>query len=252
MSEPTTADLLWAPTIGTATRRGPRPRVTLAELVATGIRLADDEGLDAASMQRVADEVGVTKMALYRYVPNRDALIALMVDTAMGPVSASASASGPASEADDPDASPASWQPRLRAWAHAVHDVFAAHRWLLTAAVGARVFGPNELSWTEAGLGVLEELPLTAGERLDTLTLVSAHVRGLVQQETQPDLEAQLAETLGAVLTANADAYPLAAAAFADAATDTAQDAALEYGLDRIIAGIAALIAARQRAPRRS
>ncbi|QEO14243.1 TetR/AcrR family transcriptional regulator [Agromyces intestinalis] len=238
MSEPTAADLLWAPASGTATRRGPRPRVTLAELVATGIRLADAEGLDAASMQRVADEVGVTKMALYRYVPNRDALIALMVDTAMGPVSAP-------KRADDPDASPASWQPRLRAWAHAVHDVFAAHRWLLTAAVGARVFGPNELSWTEAGLGVLEELPLTAGERLDTLTLVSAHVRGLVQQETQPDLEAQLAETLGAVLTANADAYPLAAAAFADAATDTAQDAALEYGLDRIIAGIAALVAAR-------
>jgi AcrR family transcriptional regulator len=45
--------------------------MTLEGIVAKAIAIADAEGLDSVSMQRVADELGATKMSLYRYTPGK-------------------------------------------------------------------------------------------------------------------------------------------------------------------------------------
>lgn len=229
MPDPTATELLWA--APRTPKRGPRPRVRLDEIVATAVRLADTEGIAAASMQRVADELGVTKMALYRYVPGRAELVALMVDAAMGPA---------------PEPAGDGWRAGLERWARAMREVFTAHRWLLGTAVGPRAFGPNELGWTESGLAALAELPLTAAERLDTLALIGAQQRGLLQQQTEGEVEARLGAMLAEVLAANAADYPLAAAALGDAAAAGGHDHADDYGLARILDGIAALAAARR------
>ncbi|GAA1525993.1 TetR/AcrR family transcriptional regulator [Nocardioides humi] len=225
MSYDGVAQVLWAQ--GRTPRRGPRPRVSLDGIVAAAVRVADAEGLEAASMQRVAAEVGVTKMALYRHVPGKAELVALMVDRTLGE---------PPATGDGP------WRARLAAWAQAMRDGFAAHRWLLAAAVGPRVFGPNELGWLEAGLAALDGLPLGPAERLDSLVLVGSHVRALVQQATEPATERALALALADVLASRADAYPLAAAAFAGAA---GRDDAFAFGLERVLDGIEALVASR-------
>ncbi|HMO11233.1 MAG TPA: helix-turn-helix domain-containing protein, partial [Actinotalea sp.] len=60
-------------------RRGPRPGLTVPQIVQAAIRLADAEGLAAVSMARVAEELGVTTMALYRYVGGEDQLVAAMI-----------------------------------------------------------------------------------------------------------------------------------------------------------------------------
>jgi AcrR family transcriptional regulator len=58
--------LLWR-TPGEPTR-GPRRGLTLDEIAWAAVEVADRDGLAGLSMQRVAAEVGLTKMALYRYV----------------------------------------------------------------------------------------------------------------------------------------------------------------------------------------
>ena len=85
--------------------RGPKPALTLEAIAETAIRVADADGLDAVSMQRVAAELGFTKMALYRYLPGKSDLLALMVEHALG---------GP------PDLGDVTWRQGLRAWAHAL------------------------------------------------------------------------------------------------------------------------------------
>lgn len=65
--------------------RGPKPSLTAGRIAEAAIRIADKEGLDAASLARVAKEFGVTAMALYRYVPGKAELLDLMVDLAIGP-----------------------------------------------------------------------------------------------------------------------------------------------------------------------
>lgn len=56
----------------------------LDAIAAAGIDIADRDGLSAVTMQRVAERLGVTKMALYRYVPGKVELVALMIDLGIG------------------------------------------------------------------------------------------------------------------------------------------------------------------------
>ena len=78
----TSRELLWGPPAGA--RRGPKPRYTLDAIAEAAMTIADDEGLDAVTMQRVAERLGTTKMALYRYMPGRAELDAVMLDRALG------------------------------------------------------------------------------------------------------------------------------------------------------------------------
>lgn len=220
MPEVTLTDLLWS--APRPPRRGPRPRIELAGIVAAAISVADAEGIEAASMQRVADEIHVTKMALYRHVPGRAELVALMVEAALAP----------------PPTLPDGWRAGLRAWADAMRVAATRHRWLAAATAGGRLIGPTEAGWMEAGLGALSALSLTSAERLDTLALVSSHVRGMVQQESAPHPELTIATLLLDALGARAEEFPRTAGAFADATSGRATDNAYEYGLERILDGI--------------
>lgn len=228
-----TAELLWGSR--QQPQRGPKPGLSLERIVATATAIADAEGLAAVSMQRIAGELGYTKMSLYRYTPGKAELMALMLDTALG---------APPELAD----LPGGWRPKLRAWAMRMWEVTRRHPWALELAVGARVFGPNELGWLEAGLAALAGTGLAGAERLDTIALLSGHVRSLVQQDTasgtaSDTTEQDLAVMLGEILTEHHESYPETSAALAAASATATQDNALDFGLDRILDGLAFLIA---------
>lgn len=236
MSAPSTLDLLWgAPQ---RPKRGPKPSLTLERIVGEAIALADAEGLANLSMQRLSERLGCAKMALYRYVPGKTELTALMLDAAMG---------------TPPAAAAPAWRDGLRVWSETIFERMRAHPWTLELANGVRPMGPNEIAWLESALAALSESPLTGAERLDTVVLLLGHARSLVQQtgatSADDDLEARLAEQIGQVVAGHADRYPHVIAAFADQAADPAavRNDALNFGVDRILDGIAALIAHRTR-----
>jgi AcrR family transcriptional regulator len=56
------------------------------------VALADGEGIDAVSMRRLAQDLGVVPMALYKHVQNKDELLDGMVEVIIGDIDASASA----------------------------------------------------------------------------------------------------------------------------------------------------------------
>lgn len=143
MPTPTHADLWTRPRRGA---RGPRAKVTRTRVVRAAVRIADRGGLAAVSMEAVAARLGISAMALYRHVPGKAALVALMLDDGLGP----------------PPKLAGSWRRRLVAWAQALAEVFRAHPWSLEASAGLRAMGPNELAWLNAGMAALEptRLPL--------------------------------------------------------------------------------------------
>src|SRR5580692_12477089 len=122
MAAPTALDLLW----GTRERprRGPRPSMSLDRIVTEAISLADAEGLASLSMQRLAERLGCAKMALYRYVPGKAELEALMLDAALGAAPEPA-ATDPASGDDEDDDE--RWRAQLRAWAMTMFERMLAH-----------------------------------------------------------------------------------------------------------------------------
>ncbi len=73
--------LLWRRTAPPApARTGRKPRLSLDAVIAAAVAVADTEGLEAASMARVAARLGVATMTLYTYVPSRAELVDLMID----------------------------------------------------------------------------------------------------------------------------------------------------------------------------
>ncbi|HEY1668648.1 MAG TPA: GntR family transcriptional regulator, partial [Trebonia sp.] len=77
------------PGSGSIVRRGNAPaaattrraRLSQQEIVETGVRIADADGLPLVTMRRVADSLGVSTMALYRHVPNKGDLTLRMSDS---------------------------------------------------------------------------------------------------------------------------------------------------------------------------
>jgi AcrR family transcriptional regulator len=245
MSVPTTLDLLW----GTAQRprRGPKPSLTLERIVAEAIGHADAEGLASLSMQRLAERLGCAKMALYRYVPGKAELEALMLDAALGAAPDPAPAS-PGDEAAPGAADP--WRAHLRAWAMTMFQRMLAHPWAHELAQGIRPLGPNEVGWMESALTTLAGSGLTGAESLDTVALLAGHVRGLALQAAASGgdgLEAALGRQVSQALAAQAGRYPRTVAAFAESGPPGDRDNALDFGIDRILDGLGVLIADRAR-----
>ena len=61
-----------------------RRDLTAAEITARTARIMRDEGADAVTMRRVAAESGVTAMAIYNHVSNKEELLTLVVDSVIG------------------------------------------------------------------------------------------------------------------------------------------------------------------------
>lgn len=148
-------------------RRGPKPSLHLDAIVATAIEIADEEGLEALSMQRLAKRLGYTTMSLYRYVRAKTDLVDLMIEAAFGAC---------------PPADPASsWRDQLERWALAIGAGFLAHPWSLAATTRLRVIGPNELGWMNTGVRILTRAGLSGEEAFDALLVVVGHVRTVAQ-----------------------------------------------------------------------
>ncbi|MEV6599190.1 TetR/AcrR family transcriptional regulator [Actinoplanes sp. NPDC051346] len=207
--------------------RGPRPTLDLTGLADAGIAIADAEGLAAVSMQRVAAALGVTKMALYRYVPGKAELLALMLERAIGA---------------PPEPDPGDWRAGLTQWARALLEAYLRHPWVLEVTVGPRPLGPAELTWMETGLRLLEGTGLRGAERFDTLATLAAQARSAADQlRGGADPEGQLATVIATVVRDHAERFPAVVAAVTESADDD-REQAFDFGLERILDGLQALM----------
>ena len=215
--------------------RGPKPGLSLDAVVRAAIALADAEGLEALTMLRVATRLGVTPMALYRYVPGKEELIDLMTDAARG--------APPAPEGR-------AWRVEITRWARASLALFQRRPWLLESAQRRVPIGPSWLGWLEAGLLALSASGLPPHELVAAVMLIDGHVRATAQLAVGAAGTEQWGQDFGRVLHAvRGDArYPaLTRVADAGGFDFGASDAAspFEFGLRRLLDGLAG------RAPRR-
>lgn len=165
-----TLALLWRTTERPS--RGPKPRLTLDQIVATAIALADAEGLETLSMRRVAEKLGVGTMTLYRYVPSKSELIDLMLDAATG-------------EATGQETSDWSWRQKLESIAREAWAFYHRHPWVLQVAIARPVLGPHVMRQTEAALHALSVYGLPYREVEATLQTLDAFVRGLARRSVE-------------------------------------------------------------------
>ncbi len=77
--------------------RGRPARLSQARTIQTALDLLDESGLDALTMRRLADALGVQAGALYRYFATKQDLLTAMAERMVGGV---ADAAGPAGDGD--------------------------------------------------------------------------------------------------------------------------------------------------------
>lgn len=144
-----------------------KPRFSRAQIAEVALRIADDEGFEAVSMRRIADELGAGTMTLYHYVRTRDDLIELMEDAIMQSVIV-------------PDGQlPKTWRAALHQLATRSYLAFMKHLWALDALRGAR-FGPNSMRHFEQSLAAVANAPFDLQGKLDALGIVDDYVFGHV------------------------------------------------------------------------
>ncbi|WNM35882.1 TetR/AcrR family transcriptional regulator [Streptomyces sp. Li-HN-5-11] len=217
--------------------RGPKPKLSPQRIAAAAAELADREGLDAVSMNKVAGEFGVSAMALYRYVPGKTELVELMVEAVL---------------ADGPDLSgvpDGDWRSAVREWTRQCARVYAAHPWMLGAlAMRRQIMGPCQLRWLDVALAALEPTGLRAAERHRVFLLLIGLVRNLAQQQRDAAVErdAEWDRLAGDLLARHADRFPALTKAIAEGAFEPDGADPLEFGLDRILDGVQALVAGRE------
>jgi AcrR family transcriptional regulator len=215
--------------------RGPRRGLTLEAIVAAGIEVAAADGVGALSMARIAKQLGVGTMSLYRYVAAKDELLTLMVDTALGP--------------PPPLPQPGGWRAGLTAWCDGLRDVYRLHTWSLRVPISGPPLGPNNVAWLDRALDALTETPLREQDKLSCVLVLSGFVRndatltadfaaGSDNEAVMPGYGALVAQIT------SAEEFPSLHRAIASGALDDEDDLDIEYlfGLARILDGIAELV----------
>lgn len=228
-----------------------RKGLTVETIVAAGVELADAEGLDAVSMRRVADRLGVGAMSLYTHVPSKTDLVDLMHDTVLRDLYR---------DPDEPAAAAGGWRGSMTLIAQRNWEVYRRHPWLLDL-IGTRpVPGPNSSIKYEAELRPLDGVGLSDVEMDSVLTLLLTHVQGTARLSagsatTTSDsslTDPQWWDITGPILDRLIDPKKFPVASRVGAASGTEHNAAispahaLTFGLDRILDGVADLIEQRR------
>jgi TetR/AcrR family tetracycline transcriptional repressor len=142
------------------TQRG----LTTERVVGAALRVADEGGIEAVSLRRLARELGVTPMAIYRHVRGKSQLLDLMADRLLEQLEL-----GPA---DVP-----TWQERLRRLASSLLAVLQAHP--AAPLLLSRPFNsPAALRVSEALLGILDPAGFGRRESVRLVHVITGMVLG--------------------------------------------------------------------------
>jgi AcrR family transcriptional regulator len=148
--------------------RNPPVPLDRERIVAAAVALADEGGLEAVSLRKVAARLNAGPMRLYGYISTKDELFDLMLDEVNAEIL--------------PEEQPGDWRETLRVLAHRTRQAALRHEWLADLLGGRPTLGPNGLAVTEAKLAALDGLA-----DLDTVmhavATVSAYVTGAIRRE---------------------------------------------------------------------
>ncbi|MFE6838486.1 TetR/AcrR family transcriptional regulator [Streptomyces sp. NPDC057705] len=225
--------------------KGPRPTLTLPRIVEAAVALAAAEGVDAVSMGRVAKELGVSTMSLYRYVAAKEELYVLMADAGVGAPPDPLAGEG------------ADWRELLTEWAYAQRAVLMANSWILRIPITAAPVSPNQLAWMDRGLASMAGTGLKESEKLSTIILIGGLVRNeatmaadmmdaIIKSGVAPEQAlGQYVRTLS--LLTGPDTHPAVTRLLdSDAFSGSGEpDFQFRFGLGRILDGLALLVAER-------
>jgi AcrR family transcriptional regulator len=189
-------------------------------ILQAAVRLVDRDGLDALSMRKLGDELGVEAMSLYRYVANKGDLLDGVHESILRELPAMTLGGR--------------WREDLRTVARAFRFILQRHPRVLPLFSTRPVLTPGSLAFCEMLLALFREAGFASEQALSALHLFHHVVVG--HCVLHADAQAMAEHGAALVELARAD-YPHTAAALAEGSA-RAGDAEFEFCLEVLLAGL--------------
>jgi TetR/AcrR family transcriptional regulator, tetracycline repressor protein len=206
-----------------------RPRrLTSSRVVAEARRIGAQEGVEALTMRRLADALGVLPNTLYTYFPDKASILDAVLDDLIGDV-----------QRPDPNASP---QRGLVSLMAAYRSLLLTQPGLIALTVTRPQIGPKAIRLREDGLTLLKRGGLGDADAVRAYLALFAYTAGFVAFEAgrpagERDAE-QRADARRVHESLAADEYPTTRA-LARRLAKRPGDAEFTYGLERLLDGFA-------------
>ena len=209
----------------------PAPRIPLSRdrVLRAAAAFADENGIEALSMRKLAQAVGVEAMSLYNHVASKEDLLDGMIDLVFAEIELPSAAEG--------------WKRAMRQRAISVRTVLARHRWAIGLMESRTSPGPATLRHHDAVLGCLREAGFSLELAAHAYSALDSYIYGFTLQERglpfdTPQETAALAQVMLARFPA--DQYPHLAEFMFGHVLQPGYDYGEEYefGLDLILDGL--------------
>ena len=148
-------------TLGSPVRRAP---LTRERVLAAALKLADAGGLEALSMRKLGQALGVEAMAVYYYFANKEQVLDGIVDLVFGEIEL------PVVGAD--------WKVAMRQRAISVRDALLRHRWAIGLMESRTNPGPANLRRHDAVIGCLRAAGFDMAAVATAYSLLDAYIYG--------------------------------------------------------------------------
>lgn len=152
-----------------------RTQLSRERVLRTALAYADEHGLDALSMRKLAEVLGAGAMSLYYYVPNKTDLIDGMVDLVFGEI--------------EPPSLEVDWKTAMRQRAVSTREALNRHRWAVGHMEGRTTHGPANLRLHDAVLGCLRAAGFSIEMTVHAYSVQDSYIYGFALQETDMSSE---------------------------------------------------------------
>jgi len=118
----------------------PREPLSRERILRTAVALADEGGVESLSMRKIALELGVVPMALYKHVSNKEEMLDGMVDVVVGEI--------------DPPIADADWKTTIRERVLSARRALLRHPWASRVIESRTDPTPTVIGYMDAMIGI--------------------------------------------------------------------------------------------------
>ncbi|MDK9497467.1 TetR/AcrR family transcriptional regulator C-terminal domain-containing protein [Streptomyces katrae] len=143
-------------------------RLNRERVLRAAVALADESGIDSLSMRRLAQELDVVPMALYKHVANKEQLLDGMLDSVVG-------------EIDPPEPGP-DWRHVVRRRILSARQVLLRHRWAYRVIESRTAPTPAVLGYLDSMIGVFRDGGFSADLTHHVMHAMGSRLLGFSQE----------------------------------------------------------------------
>jgi AcrR family transcriptional regulator len=173
--------------MATQTEQDERTRAPLSRerILRTAVALADQGGVEAASMRKIAQEVGVVPMALYKHVAGKDELLGGMIDVVVG-------------EIDPPAVDDIDWKGAIRQRILSARQALLRHPWASRVMESRTEPTPTVLAYMDSMIGMFRAGGFSMDLTHHAMHTMGSRLMGFTQElfndtsDVDPEVEAEM------------------------------------------------------------